>query len=507
MLRAADMDHDGLDDAVETGTGIYLSATDTGTNPAVADTDSDGVADGVEVADGTNPNTAASHAAFSASLTARYAFDGNAANSSGTASDGTLAGSPLMTQGIRGQAIQFDGIDDSFARTPTPTNSLPFTWSMWIKVPPSTFGISIPTMELGGSGKKSPGLQFTPIDATHYQLGLYLWRNGYGGGSSTVQTCTDTTAWHHLAFTSDAAGMRRLYFDGGEVAAISEPSYGEVNNTLYLGGDVGLGYRSQYQADEVRTYNRALSGGEIADMHANQVAPPPAPPVITADLVALLERPADSAIHLSVTTSGTPPDFLYQWYFNDVAIPVEHGGQAGALDFTVGPATAGNYRVQVSNSAGFTDSTTCLVAPSEDADADGLGDWREVNVFGTDPTKQDSDGDGLWDGTEVNTYSTNPAIPDSDKDGYFDGYELSAGTRPNNPDSMPAGRSRIMTSVEFRFSSAMGRSYRIESSMGLDNWQTEEANIPGNGGEIQRFYSIEGVPQLFLRAIEQPVAP
>ena len=50
-----DDDNDGLLDTVETNTGIYVSPTNTGTNPLDADTDGDGVRDGTEVANGWNP--------------------------------------------------------------------------------------------------------------------------------------------------------------------------------------------------------------------------------------------------------------------------------------------------------------------------------------------------------------------------------------------------------------------------------------------------------------------
>ena len=51
--NAVDTDGDGINDDKETGTGIFVSAANTGTNPNVADTDSDGLTDKQEI-DGVN---------------------------------------------------------------------------------------------------------------------------------------------------------------------------------------------------------------------------------------------------------------------------------------------------------------------------------------------------------------------------------------------------------------------------------------------------------------------
>lgn len=54
-----DQDGDGLTDSVETNTGTYVSANNTGTNPSNADSDNDGLNDGEEVITyGTNPVSA-----------------------------------------------------------------------------------------------------------------------------------------------------------------------------------------------------------------------------------------------------------------------------------------------------------------------------------------------------------------------------------------------------------------------------------------------------------------
>lgn len=55
-----DDDDDGLDDLFETNTGIYVSPTNTGTDPLNPDSDGDGYSDAFEVSAGSNPNDALS---------------------------------------------------------------------------------------------------------------------------------------------------------------------------------------------------------------------------------------------------------------------------------------------------------------------------------------------------------------------------------------------------------------------------------------------------------------
>jgi hypothetical protein len=51
----SDDDNDGVPDISETNTGIFISSSDTGTDPLKADSDDDGFNDGVEVGTGTDP--------------------------------------------------------------------------------------------------------------------------------------------------------------------------------------------------------------------------------------------------------------------------------------------------------------------------------------------------------------------------------------------------------------------------------------------------------------------
>ena len=55
MRAGVDRDDDEAFDGVETNTGTFVSPSDTGTDPLNPDTDGDGVKDGVEVKQGTDP--------------------------------------------------------------------------------------------------------------------------------------------------------------------------------------------------------------------------------------------------------------------------------------------------------------------------------------------------------------------------------------------------------------------------------------------------------------------
>lgn len=59
-------------------------------------------------------------------------------------------------------------------------------------------------------------------------------------------------------------------------------------------------------------------------------------------------------------------------------------------------------------------------------DYDGLPGWREILVL----SYADTDGDGLSDYDEIFVYGTNPRTPDTDGDGLSDGWELANGFDP-----------------------------------------------------------------------------
>jgi hypothetical protein len=98
-----------------------------------------------------------------------------------------------------------------------------------------------------------------------------------------------------------------------------------------------------------------------------------------------------------------------------------------------------------------------------DSDDDGLFDYDEVFVYGTDPAVADTDGDGLSDADEIQLHDTDPNASDSDSDGLTDGAEINThGTNPNNGDTDADG---------------MGDSWEVEHGLDPASSSTDIAGL------------------------------
>ncbi len=117
-----DTDGDGLKDGVETNTGVFADAGNTGSNPVKADTDADGFNDGVEVQEGFNPTIAAStpesdmnirtavEFRFNAASGQRYRIEGSADLQSWTTIENNVVGTGARVTrfySTEGTAIRF----------------------------------------------------------------------------------------------------------------------------------------------------------------------------------------------------------------------------------------------------------------------------------------------------------------------------------------------------------------------------------------------------------------
>ena len=72
-----------------------------------------------------------------------------------------------------------------------------------------------------------------------------------------------------------------------------------------------------------------------------------------------------------------------------------------------------------------------------DSDEDGLIDTEELENYETNPLAADTDNDGLNDFEEINSYLTDPTLADTDGDSFTDGQEVDNGSDPLDPFSLP----------------------------------------------------------------------
>ncbi len=89
-----------------------------------------------------------------------------------------------------------------------------------------------------------------------------------------------------------------------------------------------------------------------------------------------------------------------------------------------------------------------------DSDGDGLSDFDEIYIYGTDPLNPDTDGDGLTDYEEIYVYGTDPLNPDTDGDGFSDGQEIEMGTDPLDPRDPPFIRDNELHTIYFEAGSS-----------------------------------------------------
>jgi hypothetical protein len=112
----------------------------------------------------------------------------------------------------------------------------------------------------------------------------------------------------------------------------------------------------------------------------------------------------------------------------------------------------------------YLEKTVYFTNPANpDTDLDKLRDDEEVLKYKTSPFVADTDGDGLSDYTEVKELHTDPLKIDTDGDTFGDGLEVSAGSDPNDANSIPAGAEKEGVS------DAWEQKYKIEVQDGMQD--------------------------------------
>ena len=195
----------------------------------------------------------------SCNLIAWYKFENNAQDSSGNNYHGTNFGA-TFSAGKIGQALNLDNSDYvNFGTNPSIKGKGAFTIAAWVKT--SSNGVIIQQRNGGFNGEYQVQVKNGKTN---------FWEYGdlqYGFNINSIKTLNDNN-WHHVVGVRESDGTGRIYIDGSLDSSQYKPPRTLANLIVYVGAD--MRDRKDYFSgliDEVRIYNRALSGQEVLDLY------------------------------------------------------------------------------------------------------------------------------------------------------------------------------------------------------------------------------------------------
>jgi hypothetical protein len=436
----ADTDGDGLSDKVETGTGTFVSANDTGTDPLKADSDGDGFSDGKEVVDGTNPNDPLdfpapdSPAIVNLDATSLPPGSLNAWTNAGTLG-GAFApvvspASVASTQGANG--VELNGVDNYYRGPVAPailTGNPDVTIDAWVMNPDGQDEESIIAWGRRGGPDGSNfsfnhGTNPTWGATTHWGTFDVGWNGHFATGR-----------WTYIATTYNSTNhITKVFMDGKLANTFQEPGALSIFAVDTAGQPLPFTLGAQNNDD-----------GTISAQFAS----------LTIAKLRIYDRLSDDA-SIQATFDNEKAQFwpdadndgLPDWYENLYPTVLNPGDPTDAVKDSDNDGLTNLQEFPAGTDPG-----------NADTDGDGLKDGVETNTgvwvsatnTGTDPLKADTDGDSLKDGVETKTgilngandTGTDPNKFDTDGDGFADGQEVFLGADPNNPQSVP-GRDPIV---------------------------------------------------------------
>ena len=231
-----------------------------------------------------------------AGLVVAYGFEEGSGNttqdSSGNGNHGTLTNGVSRVAGQLGLGVSFDGSND-YVATGNTQNLARWTISGWVRSPAAPSSGN-PT----GPIHREANYQITWNHPSAAFRGAAVLRVGTTWHAASFGPLLANT-WYYLAGTYDGETLR-AYKDGELITSNTAPS-GPASNestSLKLGRHAVSNNFFQGTVDEVRIYNRALSGAEIQSDMVTPLAPTTGPAITGLN-------PTSGPVGTAVTISGS----------------------------------------------------------------------------------------------------------------------------------------------------------------------------------------------------------
>ena len=193
-------------------------------------------------------------------LVLRMSCEGNFLDSSGSGNHGTQSGGVTITNGVKGRACGFDGVNDLINISYLVTNKTSnITISAWIKFP------SNPSTQQGiishgsTSGTNSFNLNLETNGSVRF------W---YSNVQQAYTPLVSPNVWHHIVAVENDTHST-VYLDGTSPVSIATTHANTTNSyPVYIGSwNNQATWWFNGSIDEVRIYNRTLSAEEISALY------------------------------------------------------------------------------------------------------------------------------------------------------------------------------------------------------------------------------------------------
>jgi len=262
-------------------------------------------------------------------LVAYYPFNGDANDASGNGNNGTVVGATLTTDrfGNANSAYAFDGASDyiSFTTIPT-TQTADVTFSAWVN-PASldqyAFAVCLGHDDSYSGDGMALGMVGGPTGnyPGNHIAGLF----GNVGTLDSGAVYAYANSWYHLVMVV-GDGVTSFYVNGvqtpntSNLTAITPTAFtiGSESGTRFFNGII----------DDVRIYNRALSGTEVQELYQYEAPPGPKVGLVKAVKPSFTQMSPGTSYQLQMSTdlvnwtnqgspfTATSSSMVYTQYFD-----------------------------------------------------------------------------------------------------------------------------------------------------------------------------------------------